>query len=143
MDGQENPMDKFAVPAIVALLVVLFILTEIASAVLPLLIVIAFVPTGDRDALAQVVAACDTSRKLRIWPALRLAVALRRQEQQRARDPRLSPRGDLDLHFWLTAHGAPVINPPYGCAGPVDPGRSAPTPPARPGESATDGHPYA
>jgi hypothetical protein len=71
-------MPELAVLAAVAGLVVLFVFAEIAAAVLPVIIVVALVPPEERDSLARVVAACDSSRKLRIWPALRLAVKARR-----------------------------------------------------------------
>jgi hypothetical protein len=71
-------VNEFAVLAAIAALVMLFVLAEIASAVLPIIIVVALVPPEDRDALAKVIAACDSSHKLRIWPALRAAVKARR-----------------------------------------------------------------
>jgi hypothetical protein len=49
--------------------------------VLPILIVIVLVPPEQRDDLARVVAACDSSRRLRAWRALRLAVEARRRER--------------------------------------------------------------
>ncbi|MCU7730328.1 hypothetical protein ODJ79_41980 [Actinoplanes sp. KI2] len=58
------------------------ILTEIVAAVLPVVIVIAAVPPEERDALARLLAACDSSRKLRLWPALRAAVRARRAESE-------------------------------------------------------------
>jgi hypothetical protein len=64
--------------AIVAALVALFIVVELASAVLPLLIVVTMVAPEERAALAQLIAATDRSRKLRLWRALRLAVLAQR-----------------------------------------------------------------
>jgi hypothetical protein len=58
------------------------ILTEIIAAVLPVVIVIAAVPPEERDGLAKLLAACDSSRKLRLWPALRVAVRARRAETE-------------------------------------------------------------
>jgi hypothetical protein len=39
------------------------------------------VPPEERDGLAQLIAAADSSRKLRLWPALRAAVAGRRRRR--------------------------------------------------------------
>ncbi|MEU4237360.1 hypothetical protein [Actinoplanes sp. NPDC026619] len=67
--------------AIVAMgVLALLILTEIVAAALPVIIIIVAVPPEEREALAKLLAACDSSRKLRLWPALRLAVRARRQE---------------------------------------------------------------
>ena len=68
---------------IVAAVVTLFLLTELAVAVLPIVIVIVLVPPPERDSLARLVAACDSSHRLRMWPALRLAVEARRRERLR------------------------------------------------------------
>jgi hypothetical protein len=57
----------------------LLILTELVAAALPVIIVIAMVPPQERDGLARLLAVCDSSRKLRLWPALRLAVRARRE----------------------------------------------------------------
>ena len=64
--------------AAVAALVLLFVAAEIIAAVLPIIIVITLVPPEDRRGLAELLAATDSSRKLRLWPALRVAVAARR-----------------------------------------------------------------
>jgi len=64
---------------------VVLLLTELVAAALPVVIVIAMVPPEEREGLARVLAACDSSRKLRLWPALRLAVRARREEAQRVR----------------------------------------------------------
>jgi len=90
-------------PAIVAFLVLLFILTELAAAVLPLVIVIVLVPPQDREALARVIAACDTSRKLRIWSALRLAVVLSRQERRPHQENGQKRRQDAGLQLAETS----------------------------------------
>jgi hypothetical protein len=60
------------------------ILTELVAAALPMVIVIALVPPEEREGLATLLAACDSSRKLRLWPTLRLAVLRRRHELRRA-----------------------------------------------------------
>ena len=101
---------------IVGLLVLLVVLTEIVSAVLPLVIVLTCVPERERDSLARLLAVCDSSRRLRVWSALRLAVAMRRQElavQREARDPERNPYAHLEAHFAQMPDGAPV-NPPHG-----------------------------
>jgi hypothetical protein len=98
-------MTSSLLPVIAALLVILLILTEIVAAVLPLIVVLVFVPEQERDALARLIAACDSSRKLRVWPALRLAVRQRRRERRRGYD---ATPADL----------AQLINPPYGSAVP-------------------------
>ncbi|MBM2623264.1 hypothetical protein JIG36_47985 [Actinoplanes sp. LDG1-06] len=108
---------------IVALLVLLFVLTEIVSAVLPLIIVLAFVPERERESLARALAALDSSRRLRLWPELRLAVTLRRQQRRvarAARDPRRNPYAHLNRHFADMPGDAP-LNPPYDRAEPVSP----------------------
>ncbi|MET7396946.1 hypothetical protein ABZS66_26030 [Dactylosporangium sp. NPDC005572] len=62
----------------------LIVLTELVAAALPVVIVIAMVPPEEREGLARLIAACDSSRRLRLWPALRLAVRARREEARRA-----------------------------------------------------------
>ena len=72
-----------AVGAFVGLVVVV----ELAAAVLPLVIILTFVPPGERAALTELIAATDSSRRLRIGRALRLAVEMRRVERAtRTRD---------------------------------------------------------
>ena len=108
---------------IVALLVFAIILSEVVSAVLPLIIVLTCVPERDREALARVLAALDSSRRLRAWPALRLAVAMRRQERRvarAARDPRRNPYAHLNEHFANMPGDAP-LNMSYERAEPVSP----------------------
>jgi hypothetical protein len=68
--------------AVGALLVL--VLTELVAAALPVVIVIATVPPQERADLARLLAACDSSRRLRLWPALRAAVRARREEARRA-----------------------------------------------------------
>jgi hypothetical protein len=58
-------------------------LTELVAAALPVIIVIAAVPPEERESLAKVLAACDSRRRLRLWPALRVAVRERRAEETR------------------------------------------------------------
>lgn len=74
-------MSQVAIVASVAALVLLFVTAEIVAAVLPIIIVVALVPPEQRDSLANVLAACDSSRKLRLWPALRAAVRARRAQR--------------------------------------------------------------
>jgi len=61
--------------------VLLIIFTELLTAVLPIIIVLAVVPPEERHGLAELIAACDSSRRLRLWPALRVAVLARRARQ--------------------------------------------------------------
>ena len=72
-------MHDLTVFAIVAGLVGFFLLAEVIAAAVPLIIVLAFVPAAERTQLAELVAAADSSRRLRLWPALRLAVRARRR----------------------------------------------------------------
>ncbi|GAA0474393.1 hypothetical protein Ade02nite_74970 [Paractinoplanes deccanensis] len=72
-------MSTLAVVGVVGLLVVLIALTEVIAASLPLLLVITMVPHHERAQLAELIAATDGSRRLRLWPALRAAVAARRR----------------------------------------------------------------
>jgi len=62
--------------------VLLIILTELLTAVLPIIIVLAAVPPEERHGLAELIAAADSSRRLRLWPALRVAVRARREQQR-------------------------------------------------------------
>jgi len=66
--------------------VAVLVLTELVAAALPVVIVIAMVPPAERDGLAKLLAVCDSSRKLRLWPALRLAVRARRAETRNRPD---------------------------------------------------------
>ena len=106
---------------IIALLVLLFVLSEIVAAVLPLVIVLMAVPAREREALARVLAALDSSRRLRLWTTLRFAVTMRRQERRlareaaAARDPRRNPYAHLNAHFAELPGDAP-LNQPYDCA---------------------------
>lgn len=77
----------YALTATAATIVILLVLTEITSAVLPIVIVLLFVPPHERADLARLIAACDSSRRLRLWPALRVAVLARRRQAEAARTP--------------------------------------------------------
>ena len=68
-----------------AAVVVVVVALEALAAVLPLLIVVVFVPPHERAALAQVLAAVDSSPRLRLLPALNAAVAVRRRQLHRGR----------------------------------------------------------
>ncbi|WP_229068213.1 hypothetical protein [Actinoplanes sp. DH11] len=72
--------DYVVIVALGALAVI--VVTELLAAVLPVVIVIAMVPPHEREGLARLLAACDSSRRLRLWPALRLAVMMRREERR-------------------------------------------------------------
>jgi hypothetical protein len=100
-------MNEFAVLAAVAALVLLFVLAEVIAAVLPLIIVVTLVPPEQRRELAELLAACDSSRRLRIWPALRAAVRARRQ----TRDRNLNVPGDREASFDLAQAGGPINAP--------------------------------
>ena len=114
-------MNEFAVLAAVAALIMLFVLVEVASAVLPLIIVLTLVPPGERQELANLIAACDSSHKLRIWPALRLAVQARRRQREQAAntdDPNLNRHRDLNATFEEGRGRDTALNPRY--AGEMD-----------------------
>jgi hypothetical protein len=104
-------MNEFSVLVAVAVLVVLLVVSEILAAVLPLIIVVALVPPHERDDLAKVLAACDSSRRLRFWPALRTAVEARRRE--RRQDPLRNTPGDREAPFSRARHGESMINRPW------------------------------
>jgi hypothetical protein len=96
--------------AIVAALLFLFIVVELIAAIVPLLIVVTLVPQEEREGLAQLLAAADSSRRLRLWRALRLAVAARRidRARNRRRDPDAWARDDVQVHEPVgTSHGSP------------------------------------
>ncbi|GAA0934753.1 hypothetical protein [Virgisporangium aurantiacum] len=67
---------------VVAVVVIVVVALEMLTAVLPLIIVIAFVPPGERADLAELLAAADSSPKLRLWPALNAAVVARRRRRK-------------------------------------------------------------
>jgi hypothetical protein len=101
-------MNEFTVLCAVVALIGLFVTMEIVSAVLPLILVLALVPPQDRAGLAQVIAAADSSRKLRLWPALRLAVAARRDQRPHTPDRTFAHAGahrhaeDRNAHDFVT-----------------------------------------
>ncbi|WP_030439069.1 hypothetical protein [Actinoplanes subtropicus] len=111
-------MTSTLLAGIIAFLVLLFVLCEIASAVLPLIIVLLAVPERERETLARVLAALDSSRRLRLWITLRFAVTMRRQERAQARkaaaarDPRRNPYAHLNDYFAQLSGDAP-LNHPY------------------------------
>jgi hypothetical protein len=74
-------MNEFAVLCAVVALIGLFVTMEIVAAVLPLILVVTLVPPAERPALAELIAAADSTRRLRIWSALRLAVRARRRRR--------------------------------------------------------------
>ncbi|MDP9794394.1 hypothetical protein J2S43_002906 [Catenuloplanes nepalensis] len=76
-------MATFVAFIVVAVVVVFFLVVELAAATLPLLIVVTLVPPGERRELAEVLAAVDHGRRLRLWPALRAAVRARRWRDDR------------------------------------------------------------
>lgn len=119
-------MTSTVLAGIIASLVLLFILSEIVAAVLPLVIVLLAVPDRERETLARVLAALDSSRRLRLWTTLRFAVTMRRQERRQARkaaaarDPRRNPYAHLNDYFAQHTGDAP-LNHPYDRAEPAKP----------------------
>ena len=75
----EVAVSEFALVVLVAVVLVVIVLLELAAAALPLLIVVILVPPAERPALAACLAATDSRKRLRLWPALRAAVRARRQ----------------------------------------------------------------
>lgn len=75
-------MTGLAVVAAVAAVVLVVAVMEVLAAVLPLVIVVTLVPHEERPALAELLAAADSSRRLRLWPALRCAVSARRSSSR-------------------------------------------------------------
>jgi hypothetical protein len=69
-------MANIAISFVVIALVVTVVLAELASAILPVIIVIKLVPPEERPALASLIGAAT---KLRIWTAVRVAVTARRR----------------------------------------------------------------
>jgi hypothetical protein len=74
-------MNGLIVVAAVSAVVVVVVLTELAAAAVPLLIVVTLVPPHERAELATLLAACDSSRRLRLWTAMHAAVVARRQQR--------------------------------------------------------------
>jgi hypothetical protein len=80
-------MEHIALIATVGSFVGFVVLVELAAAVLPLVIILAFVPPHEREVLAEIVGATEVARRLPIGRALHLAVMARRAERAtRARD---------------------------------------------------------
>lgn len=107
-------MNEFSVLVAVAALVVLLVFSEIVAAALPIIIVVALVPPQERDDLAKVLAACDSSRRLRLWPALRTAVEARRRDLLR------NAAGDREAPFSGARSGEIEIDPPWRDTANVD-----------------------
>ena len=89
------PDPVIMVLGVVALILVV-VVSEVLAAVLPVLIVITMVPPEDRAGLAALIAAADSSRRLRVWPALRVAVLARRVQRanRRPADRQPHPAGE-------------------------------------------------
>jgi hypothetical protein len=79
-------MRDLLIVLLIAGMVGLFAVSEVLAAVLPILVVVMLVPPAERAALAEVIAAIDSSRRLRLWPALRLAVFARRRARRCGRE---------------------------------------------------------
>lgn len=77
-------MDYVLVPLVVAVVILFVVIVELVAAVLPMLIVITLVPPEERQGLAEVIAAIDSSRRLRLWRALRASVVARRVAREKA-----------------------------------------------------------
>jgi len=77
-----GPAMSLTVVIAVTVSVFLIIFMELLSAVLPIVIVLAVVPPEERHGLAELIAAADSSRRFRLWPALRVAVRARREQQR-------------------------------------------------------------
>ncbi|MEV4537854.1 hypothetical protein AB0J82_29155 [Asanoa sp. NPDC049518] len=71
-------MEHIALVGVVGAFIGMVVVVELVAAVLPLIIILAYVPPCDRAALTELIAATDSSRRLRVSRALRLAVAARR-----------------------------------------------------------------
>ncbi|KUL27184.1 hypothetical protein [Actinoplanes awajinensis] len=76
-------MEPLVLVSAVAALIIFVVLTELVAAAIPVLIVITLVPPAERADLARLLAAADSSRRLRLWPALRIATAARRRQRTR------------------------------------------------------------
>ncbi|MCA2214759.1 hypothetical protein [Jidongwangia harbinensis] len=100
-------MTELTVLAAVASTLLVIVFAEVAAAVLPLLIVLIFVPPEERDSLARLLATCDNSRRLRLWPALRTAVVARREQ-------RLAVHRDREAAFRRARGLEWPINPAHG-----------------------------
>jgi hypothetical protein len=102
-----TPMNEFAALAMVVALVSLVVLAQIVAAVLPVIIVVTLVPPEQRDDLARVIAACDSSRKLRIWSTLRLAVKARQ-------DRFVNSKPNFEAAYWRACSQELMVSPPSG-----------------------------
>jgi hypothetical protein len=101
-------MNSFAVLAAVAGTLLFIVFAEVVAAVLPLVIVLTFVPHEERADLARLLATCDSSRRLRFWSALRTAV--RARQRDRDRKPPLDPEPAFRV-----ARGLDLpVNPAHG-----------------------------
>ena len=70
-------MSQSALVLAAAVVVLLFVLTELAAAVLPVIILIAFVPAADRRATAELLLAVGRSPRFGLRQAVHVAVAAR------------------------------------------------------------------
>jgi hypothetical protein len=73
---------------VVAFVVIAVMGLEMLTAVLPLLVVVIFVPPAERAELAAVLAAADSGPRLRFWSAANVAVLARRRQREAGRRPR-------------------------------------------------------
>jgi hypothetical protein len=76
-------MEPEVVLLVATIVVVVVVSLEVLTAVLPLLIVLLFVPPHERAGLADVLAAADCSPRLRLWSAVQAAVVARRRRLTR------------------------------------------------------------
>jgi hypothetical protein len=76
-------MDNVTILVAVVAVILLVIFVEVLSAVLPIVIVLALVPPAERHGLAELLAAADSSPKLRLWSALKVATLARRRQRSR------------------------------------------------------------
>ena len=83
---------------LVALLIFFVALSQVAAAVLPLIIIVKLVPPGDRAELADLVSAISRGRGLGMRAVVRVALAARAARERRGRcdvvdsDDRALPR---------------------------------------------------
>ncbi|MEV4623534.1 hypothetical protein AB0J74_33105 [Asanoa sp. NPDC049573] len=76
-------MEHIALIATVGSFIGFVVLVELAAAVLPVVIILAFVPPHERAGLAELVGAADGSRRLRVGQALWIAMVARRTTRTR------------------------------------------------------------
>jgi putative exporter of polyketide antibiotics len=79
---------SYVVVFAVITVIFLCVTVELVAAALPILIVITMVPPEQRGGLAELLAAADSSRRLRLWTALRVAVKARRLSGRSPGSPR-------------------------------------------------------